>query len=130
MNISLFQFIPAAVLIALGVLVMAIATFGVFRIRYVLNRMHASAMIDSLGTLFIAAGLGILYGFSMPTLKLLVIVALFWCASPVCAHILIDLETDTNEALASHCEIWPLSAVEEELSEREAAEEAEGGMEI
>lgn len=109
MNISLIRLIPAAVLILLGVVVIAVATFGVFRIRYVLNRMHASAMIDSLGLLLILGGLAILYGFTMPTLKLIFIVTLFWCASPVCAHLLMDLEADTSDSLHLHCEIRPLS---------------------
>ena len=123
MNTSLIVQIPAAVLILLGVVVMAVATFGVFRIRYVLNRMHASAMIDSLGLLLIVAGLGLLYGFSMATLKLVFIVTLFWCASPVCAHLLMDLEADTNENLSARCEILALS----ELERREAA--GKGGEE-
>ena len=125
MNLSLFRIIPAAILIVLGIVVMAVATFGVFRIKYVLNRMHSSAMIDSLGMLLIAAGLGILYGLTMPTLKLIFIVTLFWCASPVCAHLLIDLETDTNEKLERHCEILPLTAVEEEMRRREEAAEVQ-----
>ena len=48
MNISLIRFIIAAVLIMIGILIMVIQTFGVFKLSYALNRMHAAAMGDSL----------------------------------------------------------------------------------
>ena len=47
MNISLIRFIIAAVLIMIGILIMVIQTFGVFKLNYALNRMHAEAIIFS-----------------------------------------------------------------------------------
>ena len=109
MSISLIRFIPAAVLITLGIAVMAVGTIGIFRIRYVLNRLHAAAMGDSLGLLLITGGLVILYGFSLYAVKLLLIILLFWITSPVCAHLLSSLEAFTNDDLAEHCDILPLN---------------------
>lgn len=105
MNISVLRFIIAAVLIIIGILIMVIQTFGIFRIHYVLNRMHSAAMGDSLGTLMIMAGLIVIYGFSYASLKLLFILILFWFASPVCAHLLAKLEVSTNERLEEECEV-------------------------
>ena len=113
MNISLFRFLPAAVLITLGVTVIAVSVIGIFRIRYVLNRLHAAAMADSLGLMLITAGLVILYGVSMASLKLLLILALFWIASPVCSHLLSALEVYTNDELEEHCEIKHLSDLDQ-----------------
>ena len=111
MSISLVRFIPAAILITAGIAVMAVGACGVFRIRYVLNRMHAAAMGDSLGLPLVTLGLIILFGWSMASLKLLLIVALYWLASPVCSHLLAFMETFTTDALEEHCEILPLQAV-------------------
>lgn len=105
MNISVIRFLIAAVFIILGVLVMAIQTFGVFRIKYVLNRMHASAMGDSLGIFLIVVGLMIVFGISMASLKLFFLVVLFWFAAPVCSHLLSKLEVATNDHLEEECEV-------------------------
>ena len=40
----LIRFIIAACLIGFGVFLFAMSTFGVFKFKYVLNRMHASAI--------------------------------------------------------------------------------------
>ena len=105
MSISLIRFIPAALLIMLGVAVILIGTFGVFRIHYVLNRLHAAAMGDSLGMLLIGLGVMILYGFSFVTAKVLCVVMLFWIASPTCSHLLSGFEVSTNEDLEEECEV-------------------------
>ena len=64
MNISLIRFIIAAVLIMIGILIMVIQTFGVFKLNYALNRMHAAAMGDSLGIMMIVLGMMVIYGIS------------------------------------------------------------------
>ena len=107
MSFPLLRFLPAALLICAGVAVMAVGTLGVFRIRYVLNRLHAAAMGDTLGLLLVAAGLALLFGWSMTTVKLFVIVLLFWLASPVCSHLLAALEASTNDHLDEYCQIVP-----------------------
>ena len=42
----LIRFIIAACLIGFGVFLFAMSTFGVFKFKYVLNRMHAAAIGD------------------------------------------------------------------------------------
>ena len=97
MNISLIRFIIAAVLIMIGILIMVIQTFGVFKLSYALNRMHAAAMGDSLGI--------VIYGISFASLKLLTVLVVFWFASPVCSHLLAKLEVSTNEQIEDECEV-------------------------
>lgn len=105
MNISLVQFVVAAVLIMIGILIMAIQTFGVFKLHYVLNRMHAAAMGDSLGIFMIILGLIVIFGASYASVKLVLVLVLFWFASPVCSHLLTKLEVSTNEHLDEECEV-------------------------
>lgn len=122
MSVSLIRFIPAAALIAAGVAAMAVSTWGVFRIRYVLNRLHAAAIGDSLGLPLVAAGLALLYGWSMASVKALVIAALFWLSSPVCSHLLSTLEVSTNDKLEQDCQIIPLSELDGEREEERSGE--------
>ena len=108
MNISLIRFIIAAVLIMIGILIMVIQTFGVFRLNYALNRMHAAAMGDSLGIMMIVLGMMVIYGISFASLKLLTVLVVFWFASPVCSHLLAKLEVSTNEQIEDECEVFSL----------------------
>lgn len=105
MNISSIRFVIAAVLIMMGIMIMMIQTFGVFKLKYVLNRMHAAAMGDSLGIMMIIFGMIIIHGISFASLKLLTVLVLFWFASPVCSHLLAKLEVSTNEQIEEECEV-------------------------
>ena len=105
MSISPLRFVFAAVLIMIGILIMVIQTFGIFKIHYVLNRMHSAAMGDSLGIFMIIMGLIIVFGPSYASVKLFAVVVLFWFASPVCSHLLAKLEVSTNEHLEEECEV-------------------------
>lgn len=107
-----------------GVVIFFTELFGVFHFKYVLNRMHAAAMGDTLGITSCLIGLMIFSGFNYTTLKILLIIIFLWFSSPVSSHVLSRLEAATNENLSEHCEIYKdLSALEQELKDREAAEE-------
>ncbi len=93
----LVRFIIAAVLIGIGIFIFAAATFGVFKFKYVLNRMHVAAQSDTLGLLCTLAGVGVLTGFTFATLKLVVIVVLFWLTGPVASHMIAKMEITSQE---------------------------------
>lgn len=99
------QLIAGGSLIVIGIMTMCAAVLGVFRFHYVLNRMHASAMGDSLGILFVILGLMVLSGFQSGTLKLMLIVVFFWLAGPVSSHMIGKLEVMINEKLKEECEV-------------------------
>lgn len=80
-----------------GLILFAIELIGVFRFRYVLNRMHAAAMGDTLGISCSLIGLMLISGWNFNTLKLALVVAFLWCASPVSSHLIARLEVSTNE---------------------------------
>lgn len=95
----------AALLILSGVATVSIGVFGLFRFNFVLNRMHAAAIGDTLGMLLILTGLIVINGFAFVSLKLLLAIVFFWMASPVASHLISRIEVDTNEHLDEHCEI-------------------------
>ena len=108
-------------------LIFLIELYGIFHLKYVLNRMHAAAMGDTLGISFSLVGLMILSGFNFTTLKMALIVVFLWFASPVSSHLLARLEVSTNENLNKHCQVYPiLENLERELKE-EKEKEAGGG---
>ena len=85
-----------------GQLLAGLATFviemiGVFRFRYILNRMHAAAIGDTLGIGFALAGLILLNGFDFTSLKLFLVIVFLWFSSPVSSHLIARLEVTTNE---------------------------------
>ena len=94
-----FRFGVSAVCLGIGLVFMVLAVFGVNRFRRALNRMHAAAMGDTLGILFVFLGLILIRGFSMDSLKLFLVILFFWVASPVSGHMISRLEAMTNEHL-------------------------------
>ncbi|MDE7007412.1 MAG: monovalent cation/H(+) antiporter subunit G, partial [Lachnospiraceae bacterium] len=78
-------------LLACGLGIFLIELYGVFHFKYVLNRMHAAAMGDTLGISFSLVGLMIFSGWNFTTLKMGLIVVFLWLASPVSSHLLAKL---------------------------------------
>lgn len=99
------QLVVGGILIVTGLLTMCVAVIGIYRFHYVLNRMHAAAMLDSLGILFVICGLMVLSGFQFGTLKLALIIVFFWLAGPVSSHMICKLEVLINENLKEECEV-------------------------
>ena len=116
---SWLQFILSTICIGSGLLIIILSVLGVYRFRFVLNRMHAAAMADTLGILFIILGLMIANGFNMVLLKFLSVIAFMWIASPVSSHLITKLEYLTNDRLDRYCRF--------EKCENPAVEAAEEG---
>lgn len=93
------QWILAAGCLLTGLIFMITAVFGVNRFKKALNRMHAAALGDTLGILFVILGLILIRGFSLDSLKLFLVILFFWIASPVSGHMLSRLEVMTNKDL-------------------------------
>ena len=127
--IEWIRLIAGGALLLCGLLIFLIELYGVFHFRYVLDRMHAAAMGDTLGISVSLVGLMIFCGLNFTTLKMMLIVIFLWFASPVSSHLLARLEVTTNESLKSHCRIYEdLAELEKEIEEKtkEETEEAKG----
>ena len=95
----------AALLILTGVVITITALIGNFKYKFVLNRMYAAALIDTLGLFFVVLGLVVLKGFTTETgafdvtsLKLIFVVLFLWISSPVASHLIAKIiyMTDPN----------------------------------
>ena len=93
------QLAAAAACLLVGIIFMVLAVFGVNRFHKALNRMHAAAMGDTLGILFVFSVLIVMRGFSMDSLKLFLVILFFWSAGPVSGHMISRLEAMTDEEL-------------------------------
>ena len=93
-------FIISNILILVGLFFACSAVIGLYRFNFVVNRMHAAAMNDTLGILLVLMGLMIQSGFQYATLKMLIIIIFFWFASPVSGHLITKMQItiDKHEA--------------------------------
>ncbi|MDE6220999.1 MAG: monovalent cation/H(+) antiporter subunit G [Lachnospiraceae bacterium] len=103
------RFLVGITLILCGIMVFGMELFGVFKFHYVLNRMHAAAMGDTLGIGLCMTGLIVLCGLNFTSLKMLLVVIFLWFASPVASHMLTRFEVATNEELDKECDVKMLS---------------------
>ena len=90
-------FAIVAIFVLLSLFMIICAILGVYHFKYVLNRMNAAALIDTLALLFMNIALVLANGFTMNSLKLLLIVVIMWLTSPISGHLISKLEYVTNE---------------------------------
>ena len=98
-------------LFGLGIFVIQIV--GVYRFKYVLNRMHAAAMGDTLGIGSALVGVILFCGWNLTSLKIFCVIVFLWISSPTSSHLIARLEVTTNEE-EGHYEVMELSDLEGE----------------
>ena len=98
------RLIAGGAFLLVGLIIFVVEIYGVFHMKYVLNRMQAAALGDTLGLSSSLIGLMIYSGLNMTTLKIALIVAFLWFSSPVASHLLAKLEVSTNEDIDTHAD--------------------------
>lgn len=99
------RFMIGITLIIMGLLVFVIQLIGVYKFKYILNRMHAAGMGDTMGISLCLLGAIFLFGWSFTSLKIALITVFLWLASPVSSHLIARLEVTTNEDLEQYCKV-------------------------
>ena len=99
------RFIAGTLVLLTGISIFLLEVFGLYRFHFVLDRMHAAAMGDTLGIGVSLLGLIIFSGFNFTSLKMLLVVVFLWFASPVSSHLIARLEVVTDEELEQQCEV-------------------------
>lgn len=121
MALAWIRFILGAVFLFAGIVFYAIQFIGLFRFKYVLNRMHAAAIGDTLGSGLMMAGTVFLYGLSFATVKLILIIVFLWFTAPVASHMLAQLEVDSKKSPDYCCPVKTVEEIEESLADVESA---------
>lgn len=76
------------ILLVTGGLVLLTAAVGMLRFPDFFTRLHAASVVDTLGCMLIVLGLILQAGFSLVTIKLLLIVFFILFTTPAAAHAL------------------------------------------
>ncbi|MBR5742265.1 MAG: monovalent cation/H(+) antiporter subunit G [Clostridia bacterium] len=92
------RFVFAALLLGGSVFFFLTAAFGVNKknFAFVLNRLHAAGIGDTLGLLLAVLGVAVAAGIGWHLLKLFLIIVFMWFTSPVAAHLLAETELFTT----------------------------------
>ena len=105
--VEVIRFALAAVFLASGLFVLAVATFGLFKLEGALNRLHAAAKCDTLGALLVLTSMAILTGFNFTSLKILILIIFIWVTNPVSVFMIGRAEVLTNPDV-EECEVVEL----------------------
>lgn len=119
--IEWIRFLAGAFFLLFGLAIFVIEMVGVFRFKYVLNRMHAAAMGDTLGIGFSLVGLILMNGLNFTSLKLFCVIVFLWFSSPTASHLVARLEVITDEEPRKHYRKISLRQLERELQEQAEA---------
>lgn len=98
----LIRLVLGCFFIGLGVLLFALEILGVFRLKYILDRMHFAGSGDTFAFACVIIGAIIINGINFTSAKLLLVLVFFWFASPVSSHLISRMVTSTDEDLEEH----------------------------
>ena len=114
------RFIITAVLVLMGLVFCGIGVYGMFKFKYAANRMHAAAVVDTMGISLCMIGFAVSAPDLFSGLKIALVVVFWWLSSPVASHLLCRLEMTTNEQRDEYMNVHTATLKQE----REAAEAA------
>lgn len=98
----MLRVIIASIFLFLGSLSILISLLGVIRFKFVMNRMHAAAIIDATCLFLILIGLAILVWDINYIPKLLIILIFQWVSSPIASHMVARLEVESDKTAKEH----------------------------
>lgn len=104
-EMELIRLIMMILFIGSGMFIFGVATFGLFKFDYILNRIHVAAKCDTLASLLIIIGLMFYSGLTITTLKLAIVVVFLWLSNPVGTHLIGQTEIITNKDIEKRCEV-------------------------
>ncbi|MDO5299383.1 MAG: monovalent cation/H(+) antiporter subunit G [Clostridia bacterium] len=109
--IAWIRFLLTAVFVLAGLAVCCIGVYGVYRFNYAANRMHASALNDTLGIGLCLVGFAISAPDAFTAVKILLVVVFYYLSAPVASHLLCRLEIETNEQRDAYMNVheWTLA---------------------
>ena len=93
----MIRVILAGIFLALAVFIFFSEVLGFYKFKYVMNRMHAAAMGDTLGIGSVLIAVAILTGELVPILKLLLILVFMFLTGPVVTHLIAGAEGETHK---------------------------------
>ena len=99
------RFILTAVLLIVGLFLMATGVIAQYRFKYVINRMHGASMGDSLGLFLVVIAMCVSAPDIWTVIKLLLVSFFIWITSPTGGHLIARLELTSNEHPENEMEV-------------------------
>lgn len=96
------RFGVTAILMGLALISIATAVIGNFRFGFVMNRIHAAGIGDSIGLVLFGLACAVGFGASVAILKIVLVIIFMWCTSPVATHFLGQIEYYMDDSLDEH----------------------------
>lgn len=112
--IDVIRLVACIILTGLGLCCLVSGVVGVYKFKYALSRIHAAALLDTVGILMMLLGVICATGWSVTSLKLLVVVGFLWLTSPVSSHLIGRLEITINDELEKDMTVIDRETVEHE----------------
>ena len=100
--IEWIQFFVTAFLLIAACIFFIGEVIGVYRLGFIMNRVHAGGIGDTMALFCVCLGLGIASGPCFDTLKIAMILIFMWFTSPVSSHFIGQVEYFTNPHLYRH----------------------------
>ena len=98
MNIFVYvRFILGIICMLASLTFFVIEIMGVFKMKYVMNRMHSAAIGDAMALGLSFVGLMLLNGLNFTTFKLLLVPCFVFMSSPVSSHLIARMEIETDK---------------------------------
>mgnify|MGYP000276020344 FL=1 len=119
---AVVRLILTAAFMVLGLFVCCVGVYGVFKLKYAANRMHAAALNDTMGISLCLVGLAISAPDVFTALQILLVVVFLWLASPVASHLLCRLEVETNEQRGEYMNVHEQTLAQERIQAAQAEE--------
>ena len=95
----------ASLFLILGLFIFFSEVVGFYKFKYVMNRMHAGGVGDTLGLFCVVLAMAVASGSPVMALKLLLILAIMWFTSPVSTHFLAKVEYYTDPELFENAQL-------------------------
>ena len=105
MMLDWIRFGVSALLMFRGLAALFTTTFGIFRFKYVLNRIHVAAKCDTAGMMLCLGSLIVMNGFKITSLRMLLLIVFVWITNPVAGHLVAYLEVATNPRIDEEFEV-------------------------
>lgn len=98
----MIKLIIGSILLFLGVIAAGIGCLGIGKFKFIMNRMHAAALVDALALSLIVFGLIIISWDLNYLFKLLLLLVFQWLGSPIASHMVMRLENETDKDVSKH----------------------------
>ena len=112
--LDIIRFVLCAGLTGVGLFCLLSGVVGVFRFKYALSRIHAAALLDTVGITLMLLGVIVATGFTVASAKMLVVIAFLWLTSPVSGHLIGRLEITINDELEKDMTVIDRETVQRE----------------